>query len=401
MSESQSQELRQESSSIAPSPLVRFTAGAGKKRSVRRPKYLSRAENLPQLDAEEKALARQVADKFVFRSNEYYQSLIDWDDPDDPIRRIIMPHESELEDWGQLDASDEASYTKAPGLEHKYSDTALLLVNDICGGYCRFCFRKRLFMDENDEVVRDVRHGLEYIRAHKEISNVLLTGGDPLVLATARLRPVLRALREIEHVQIIRIGSKMPAFNPFRISEDPSLLECLGEYSTPQKRIYLMAHFNHPRELTPQAIGVMGMLQQAGVITVNQSPLLRGINDDPDTLATLFDKLSFIGVPPYYMFCGRPTEGNRIYTLPIEQAYKIFEEARRRSSGLAKRAKLAMSHRSGKIEVMAVAGGMTFFKYHRAADPSMMGQVLAFPNQPEATWFDDYQEPLWSEALQY
>jgi lysine 2,3-aminomutase len=291
------------------SPMARFGAGAGKNRSARRPKYVTRAELIPQLDAEERDVARQVADKFVFRSNEYYQSLIDWDDPNDPIRRIIMPNETELEEWGQLDASDEASYTKVPGLEHKYSDTALLLVNDVCGGYCRFCFRKRLFMDENDEVVRDVSAGLDYIRQHPEISNVLLTGGDPLILSTAKLRPVLRELRAIEHVQIIRIGSKMPAFNPFRITEDPTLLEMFREFSTPEKRVYLMAHFNHPRELTPEAVRAMGMLQKAGVITVNQSPLLRGINDDADTLAAMFDKLSFIGVPPYYMFCGRPTEG--------------------------------------------------------------------------------------------
>jgi lysine 2,3-aminomutase len=381
------------------SPMARFGAGAGKNRSARRPKYVTRAELIPQLDAEERDVARQVADKFVFRSNEYYQSLIDWDDPNDPIRRIIMPNETELEEWGQLDASDEASYTKVPGLEHKYSDTALLLVNDVCGGYCRFCFRKRLFMDENDEVVRDVSAGLDYIRQHPEISNVLLTGGDPLILSTAKLRPVLRELRAIEHVQIIRIGSKMPAFNPFRITEDPTLLEMFREFSTPEKRVYLMAHFNHPRELTPEAVRAMGMLQKAGVITVNQSPLLRGINDDADTLAAMFDKLSFIGVPPYYMFCGRPTEGNRIYTLPIESAYRVFEQARRKSSGLAKRAKLAMSHRTGKIEILAVANGMTLFKYHRAADPSQMGKVLAFASQPDASWFDDYQEPLWAEDL--
>lgn len=397
--EGNSRELRRESPGLPTHPIARLSAGSGVNRSARRPKYLTRAELVPQLGKDEREVARRVADKFVFRTNEYYQSLIDWDDPEDPIRRIIMPHESELEDWGQLDASDEASYTKVPGLEHKYSDTALLLVNDVCGGYCRFCFRKRLFMDENDEVVRDVRAGLRYIREHEEISNVLLTGGDPLILSTAKLRPVLRALRDIDHVQIVRIGSKMPAFNPFRITEDPSLLEAFREFSTPERRIYVMAHFNHPRELTPEAVRAMGMLQKAGVITVNQSPLLRGINDDPDTLAEMFDKLSFIGVPPYYMFCGRPTEGNRIYTLPIEAAYRIFERARRRSSGLAKRAKLAMSHRTGKIEIVAVASGMTLFKYHRAAEPGRTGEVLAFRSQPDATWFDDYEEPLFVETL--
>ena len=147
---------------------------------MKKPEYITSIKRLTELTPEEHVELAPVAAKFVFRSNSYYQQLIDWDDPDDPIRRIIIPLGGELENWGRLDASDEVSYTVVPGLEHKYSDTALLLANDACGGYCRFCFRKRLFMEDNDEVVRDISQGLEYIRQHPEISNVLLTGGDPL-----------------------------------------------------------------------------------------------------------------------------------------------------------------------------------------------------------------------------
>jgi len=147
-----------------------FAHGNGKK-----PRYLNKLEQIPQLSQGEVKDLNEVTDRFVFRTNDYYQSLIDWDDPEDPIRKIVMPETGELEDWGRLDASDEESYTVAKGVEHKYSSTALLLVNEVCAAYCRFCFRKRLFMDDNEEVTKDISEGLEYINAHPEINNVLLT----------------------------------------------------------------------------------------------------------------------------------------------------------------------------------------------------------------------------------
>src|ERR1044072_1709034 len=153
---------------------------------MKKPEYITNIKRLTELTPEEQVGLAPVATKFVFRSNSYYQQLIDWDDPDDPIRRIIIPRGDELENWGQLDASDEVSYTVVPGLEHKYRDTALLLVNDACGGYCRFCFRKRLFMEDNDEVVRDISGGLDYIRQHSAILNVLFTGGDPVSMCNDR-----------------------------------------------------------------------------------------------------------------------------------------------------------------------------------------------------------------------
>src|SRR6185295_8580152 len=116
-----------------------------------RPRYINKLEQVTALDEKERQQLKAVTEKFAFRTNEYYQSLINWDDPDDPIRRIVMPHVQELEEFGEMDASDELSYTKLKGLEHKYADTALLLVNNVCGAYCRFCFRKRLFTEGNDE----------------------------------------------------------------------------------------------------------------------------------------------------------------------------------------------------------------------------------------------------------
>ncbi len=360
---------------------------------MRKPRYMTSVDKIPQLSPEEREVGRRVSEKFVFRTNDYYQGLIDWDDPDDPIRKIVMPDSTELNEWGRLDASHEELYTKVPGLEHKYSDTALLLCNDVCGAYCRFCFRKRLFMDDNDEVVRDVSAGLEYIRAHPEISNVLLTGGDPLIMSTSKLEPIIAGLREIPHVRIIRIGSKMPAFNPFRITRDPSLLAMFEKYSNPKAgRIYVMCHFNHPVELTDEAREGLECLQLHGVVTVNQSPMIAGVNDSADVLRELFDELSYLGVPPYYIFQCRPTEGNESYSVPLERAYRIFAEAQALGSGLAKRARFSMSHMTGKIEVIGLTDDRILLKYHRAADPRRQGEVMIFKRRRDAHWFDDYPE---------
>ena len=359
-----------------------------------KPKYITKLDQIEEMSDADKRRLKEVTNRFVFRTNEYYMSLVDWNDPNDPIRRLVIPNETELEDWGRLDASFEADYTVVPGLEHKYSSTALLLVNDVCGAYCRFCFRKRLFMDDNDEVVKDVTRGVEYIRNHPEISNVLLTGGDPLIMSTGKLEKIIQQLREIDHVQIIRIGTKMPAFNPYRITEDPSLLEMIEKYSTFEKRIYIMAHFNHPVELTDIAIRGLGLLQKAGAIVINQTPMIAGINDDPVVLSELFNKLSYIGVPPYYVFQCRPTEGNRIYSVPVERSYEIFEQARMNSSGLAKRARLVMSYMTGKIEVVGLTETQVFFKYLRAHDDNDSSRFFVFERNPLAYWFDDYEEAL-------
>jgi len=355
-------------------------------------KYLTKLEQIPQLSQGEINRLSDVDEKFVFRTNDYYQSLIDWDDPEDPIRRIVIPDVQELDDWGQLDASDEESYTVAKGLEHKYDSTALLLVNEVCAAYCRFCFRKRLFMDDNEEVAKDVSEGLEYIRTHKEISNVLLTGGDPLIMSTSKLEPIIQQLRELDHVNIIRIGTKIPAFNPMRIYNDPSLEAMFRKYSTPEKRIYVMAHFNHPRELTPEAVRGLSFLLNAGAIVVNQTPMIAGVNDDPDTLVEMFNKLSFMGVPPYYVFQCRPTLGNRIYVTPLEEAFEIFETARTRCSGLAKRARLVMSHSTGKIEVVGLTEKYIYFKYLRSPIEDNDAKFMVYKRNPDAYWFDDYEE---------
>ncbi|MGM0534420.1 MAG: KamA family radical SAM protein, partial [Campylobacterota bacterium] len=315
-------------------------------------KYMTKVKKIDQLSEEKKAALQEVEKKFVFRSNDYYNSLINWDDPKDPLRKLVIPDEEELSTWGELDASGEHAYTKAKGLEHKYKDTALILFNNVCGAYCRYCFRKRLFMNDNDDTVRDMTEAIEYIKDHPEITNVLITGGDPLVASTKKIRPLIESLRAIDHVKIIRFGTKMTAFNPYRFLEDESLMDMIREFSLPDKKIYFMNHFSHPNELTQPAIEAVNKLQEAGAVCTNQTPMLQGINDDVEALRQMFETLSNIGVPPYYMFGVRPTLGNEPYTLPIETISEIFEKARVQTSGLAGRARFVMSHKTGKIEVL-------------------------------------------------
>ena len=358
------------------------------------PKYvtsISELDNLVGLAPKEREMMETVTEMFPFRSNEYYLSLIDWKDGHDPLRSIVIPDSRELSMGGSADPSCEKNYTKKPGLQHKYDQTGLLLLTDVCGGICRFCFRKRLFVSCERETVKDVSGNIEYIREHKEITNVLLTGGDPLTLETRQLESVLRQLREIPHINIIRIGSKMLAYNPYRILNDQNLLSDLSRYSTPEKRIYLMAHFNHPRELTDVSIQAAEALRNAGVIVVNQTPILNGINNDPETLTTLFRRLSFAGISPYYVFQCRPTMGNHFFQVPVERSYEIIQQAWQTCSGLAKRARFVMSHATGKIEIVGKTANHVFMRYHQAADKADIGKMLVFRSNPLARWFDDYQ----------
>ncbi len=366
---------------------------------MNRVRYLNRLEDVRELTPEEREKLSSVAQWFRFRTTDYYLSLIQWDDPHDPIRRIIIPSVDELDGWGRKDPSKEARYTALPGVQHKYPSTVLFLASGECAGYCRYCFRKRLFTDDTSEVLEDLDAAVRYVRAHPEITNVLLTGGDPMILSSKRLGQILDALAEIPHVQIVRIGTRILSYNPYRVIGDPELIPTLQRFLGPQRRIYIVTHFNHPRELTNVALLAVRKLLRAGMILANQTPLIRGVNDRPDVLAQLFRKLSFGGVPPYYIFQIRPAVGNRPFAVPVEEGYRIFERAKARVSGLAKRARFVMSHASGKIEVVGLTHDLIFFKYHRSARREDSGRFLAFKRNPDAYWFDDYSDPVFDAPV--
>lgn len=367
---------------------TRTDAGPGARTPVR---YLIDPRDLSAYTHDGLEGAALVSQRFAFRANDYYLGLVDWSDPADPLRRLIVPDERELDDFGELDASDEAANTQLRGLQHKYSDTAVLLVTDQCAGFCRYCFRKRLFLPGSREANRDLGPGLAYVAAHPEITDVLLSGGDPLTLPTKRLAEILRAVSLIPHVRTIRIGTKTVAFNPYRILEDAELHEALRK-TVERKRVWVMCHFDHPKELTPEAVRAVGLLRSLGAMCANQCPISAGVNDDADVLARLFQRCTETGCPQYYVFQCRPTAGNAPFAVPVVRGFSLVSEARSQLSGLSRRARFCMSHARGKIEVVGVDERHVFARYHRAKDPSEDGRMLVLRRDDGAHWLDDLEE---------
>lgn len=349
---------------------------------------------LEQVSPLDTADLHEVTERFAFRANDYYLGLIDWNDERDPIRRLVVPSATEMDAEGDLDPCDEASNTQLVGVQHKYGDTALMLVTDQCAAFCRYCFRKRLFLPGAREAHRDYDAAIAYISKHPEITDVLLTGGDPLTLPTPRLEAIVGALALIPHVRTVRIGSKIPAFNPFRISEDPALLAMVRRHADNGLRIYFMCHFDHPREMTDAAVSAVRALHEAGGMCVNQCPVTRGINDDAEVLAELFQRATEMGCPQYYAFQCRPTAGNSSFSVPIVEGFELVAQARTRLSGLSRRARYCMSHATGKIEIVGVDARHIYARYHRAKDPVNENRMMVFWRDDEATWLDDLEPVL-------
>lgn len=338
---------------------------------------------------EEKRL-RLIVAKHPMRLPRYYASLIDWSDPDDPIRRMAVPHVDEMDLSGSYDTSGEIQSTKMTGLQHKYAQTALILTTNRCAMYCRHCFRKRLVGLPTEEVIRRFADAAAYIERHTEITNVLLSGGDPFVLGTGVIERLLERLSAMPHLRFIRIGSRVPAVFPERILEDPDLIGVLRRLSRPTRRLHVVTQFNHPRELTPMAVRAVNMLLDAGVMVINQSILLRGVNDNPGTLARLQGGLAGMGVSPYYVFQCRPVKRvKRRFQVPLAEGYRIVEDAKRKLDGPSKRFRYVMSHRTGKIEIVGVDGNEIFLRYHQARDPSNLGRFFRRYLTEDAGWLDD------------
>jgi lysine 2,3-aminomutase len=326
------------------------------------------------------------------RISPYYISLIDWNNPADPIRKMAVPSVEELSLEGFYDTSGENQNMIFPGLQHKYSETALILVTNQCAMYCRHCFRKRLVGLPNAEILQRLEEAREYIAKHKEIKNVLISGGDPLVLRNEVIKNLFEVLDRIKHVSYIRIGSRVPVTLPARLS-DKKLLAILKRYVRSDKRLYVTTQFNHPREITSQSIRAVGNLLDANVLVNNQTVLLRGVNDDPNTLATLMNRLVGIGVAPYYVFQCRPVKRvQNHFQVPICEGIRIIEGAKASCDGLSKRFKYIMSHVTGKIEILGTMKGELYFKYHEAKDRENLGAMFKCQIDSEAGWLDDFRD---------
>jgi len=322
----------------------------------------------------------------------YQLSLINKKDPKDPIKKLIVPSSEELNEAGLYDTSGEKSNTKSKGLQHKYQQTAVILATNRCAAYCRFCFRKRLVGLSNNEILERFTATISYIKKHKEINNILITGGDPLVLPTHLINKILRKLSPIKQLDFIRFGSRIPVAFPYRILDDPKLLKTLQKYSKKDRRIYVVTHFNHPNEITKQSIEAVNKLLEAGVVVNNQTVLLKGVNDDPDVLAKLLNSLTGIGVTPYYVFQCRPVKRVKThFQVPFYRGIKIVEDAKKQLNGHGKRFKFCMSHKTGKIEIVGKIGNDIYFKYHQAKNPKNLGKMFKKRLNRTAGWLDDFK----------
>lgn len=321
----------------------------------------------------------------------YYFSLIDWNNPDDPIRKMAIPSLNELNLEGSYDTSGELENTKLQGLQHKYSETALILATNRCATYCRHCFRKRLIgRRETKEIIADFKDAVQYVKQHPEINNVLVSGGDPLILPNEIIESFLKALSEVSHLKFIRFGSRAPVTFPSRF-QDNELLELLAQNSFPERRIFVVTQFNHPKEITKQSIEAVDCLIKSGVIINNQTVLLKGVNDDSEILAELLNRLVGIGVNPYYVFQCRPVKRvKKQFQTPICEGLQIVENAQARCNGLSKRFKYIMSHRTGKIEILGIFENEVYFKYHQAKKREKLGKIFKRKVDAKASWLDDF-----------
>ncbi len=339
---------------------------------------------------EEKQL-KKIIEKHPMSITRYYMSLIDKNVRNDPLRKMVFPSLEELDLSGSYDPSGEMKITKMPGLQHKYSPTALILSTNRCATYCRYCFRKRLVGLPTEEILSKFNKAIKYISEHEEINNVLISGGDSLILPSRIIEKFLKQLSTISHLHFIRFGTKIPVFLPDRIIEDEELVSILKRYSLPQRRIYISTQFNHPREITKKAISAVSKLIRSGIIVNSQTVLLKGVNDDPEILIELMNKLSGIGIIPYYVFQCRPVKRvKHNFQVPLYRGYAITEEAKKKLNGPSKRFRYVMSHRTGKIETVGIIDNEIYFKYHEAKSPRNLGKLFKKPFNKTAGWLADF-----------
>jgi lysine 2,3-aminomutase len=276
----------------------------------------------------DRSVAEGLDEFFQARINPYYLSLIRY--PGDPIWLQCVPNVKELEDIdGYEDPLQEDAMSPVPNITHRYPDRVLFLTTSQCGMYCRFCTRKRKVGNSDKISMRQLESAFKYLEEHKEIRDVIMSGGDPLMLTDTMLEKILKRLRSIPHIEIIRLGTKMPCVLPHRIT--PKLCEMLKKYHP----IYVNTHFNHPWEITPESTKACEMLANSGCPVQNQSVLMKGVNDDAEIMKELFTKLLKIRVKPYYLYMADETRGANHFRTSIDKGLEIMFKLRGNISGLA------------------------------------------------------------------
>jgi len=328
----------------------------------------------------------------------YYLDLIDQNDPHDPIRKLAIPQSEELVVVGAMgettkDPYGDDKHDKGNGILHKYSYSALIVATEYCSMYCRHCFRKRMVGLPNHQTVKNFQEAAKYIRKHTEITNVIISGGDPMLLPTKTLKAILEELRYIPHLNYVRIGTRAPVVFPMRLFDD-ELIDYLQEFNR-DKTLFVPTHFNHPREITPEATEAVLRLREAGITVNNQAVFLRGVNDDVDTLVELMDGLLRIGVNPYYLYQCMPVARVRHhFQIPLKEGVDIVDKARQRMDGYAKRFKFILGDDIGKIEICGRIGNKLILKqiHARQEHPEEASRMIVRELTETGGWLDDLPE---------
>lgn len=273
---------------------------------------------------------RLVGEKYPFAIAPYYISLLQEPLSEDPLARMCLPNIKEIEDTrGELDPMHEGEMQPVTCVTRRYPDRLILNVTNQCGSYCRFCQRKRnISFTATIADEEQIQKGIEYIRNHSEIRDVLITGGDPLTLEDDQLEGIIKQVREIPHVEIIRLGTRMPVYIPERITE--KLCKMLSKYHP----IYINVHINHPSEISEKTRRALGRLSDSGIPLGNQMVLLSGVNNDCSTVLALNRELLRTRVRPYYIFHPKSVQGTMHFQCPLAKGLEIMEFLRGRLSGL-------------------------------------------------------------------
>lgn len=353
-------------------------------------KNITKAEDLSlylNLSKNDEIKMNEILEKYPMSITPYYLSLIDFNDPNDPIKKMCIPSIEETDLSGSFDTSGEADNTVITGMQHKYKQTVIVLSTNHCAMYCRHCFRKRLVGLSDEEVAKHLEEMLEYIENHEEISNVLISGGDSFLNSNHKIERLLEALCNIPHIDLIRFGTRIPVVYPERITRDNELKEIFRRYNM-KKQIYVVTQFNHPREVTEEAIEAISYLRDAGVIIKNQTVLLKDINDNSQVLGDLLRKITAIGIIPYYIFQCRPVTGvKNQFQVPLKRAIDIVESAKNLQNGQGKCFKFCMSTTRGKIEILGkTKEDKMIFKYHQAKYKEDQGKIFIKDIDDYQTW---------------
>ena len=289
-------------------------------------------ERITLTPSERLGITEAAVRKLAMAVTPHFFNLIDGDDPNCPIRRQVIPRREEME-YAAHELSDPCGEDKdmvAPGLVHRYPDRVLFLITDRCAAYCRYCTRSRIVSGVGEQELEvDFDEAIAYLERHPEVRDVLLSGGDPLLFSDQKLGALLRRLRAIPHIEIVRLGSRVPVFLPQRIT--PALCAMLREFHP----LWINIHTNHPRELTTEVREALGRLSDAGIPLGNQAVLLKGVNDDAETLKVLFQKLIRARVRPYYLYQCDQIQGTSHLRVPISRGLELMAQVRGFTTGFA------------------------------------------------------------------